>query len=169
MDNHAQTTPSQQFAIQKLYVKHIMFDIPIAPELFKKKEQPKINFQLEIKNMQLPETNHYEVTLGLKADGMIEEEKIFELNMQQSGIFVLEGYTPEQLEQLLNNHCASILFPYAREVISETAVRGGLMPIILSPINFDALYAQKKEQEKKQDNNANSYSDMVVEGVHTLQ
>jgi preprotein translocase subunit SecB len=165
MDNSQHTPPSQQFSIQKLFVRHITFDIPTT-ELFKKKDQPKINFELEIKNISLPENNHYEVTLRLKAHGMIEEEKIFEIAIQQSGIFLLEGYTSEQLEQLLNNHCPSILFPYAREVISDTAVRGGLMPIILSPINFDALYAQKKEQEKKQSEETNSYSDMTVQ---TLQ
>lgn len=165
MDNSQHTPPSQQFVIQKLYVKHITFDIPTA-ELFKKKDQPKINFELEIKNIPLPENNHYEVTLTLKAHGMIEEEKIFDITLKQAGIFLLTGYTSEHLEQLLNNHCPSILFPYAREVISDTAVRGGLMPIILSPINFDALYLQKKEQEKKQSEKTDSFSDMTVQ---TLQ
>jgi preprotein translocase subunit SecB len=149
MDNSQKTTHSQQFAIQKLYVKHIEFDIP-SVELFKKKEQPKINFDLEIQNSQLSENNHYEVTLSLIAKGMIEEVNVFEIAIKQSGIFLLEGYTPDQVDQLLNNHCPSILFPYAREVISDTATRGGLLPLVLAPINFDMLYAQKKEQEKKQ-------------------
>jgi preprotein translocase subunit SecB len=164
-----QSVPSQKFGIQKLYVKHIEFDIPAAPELFKKKDQPKINFELEIKSDQLPEAHHYEVVLNLKCQGMIEEEKIFDMTIKQAGIFQLEGYTPEQLDQLFNNYCPSIIFPYAREIISETAVRGGLMPILLTPINFDALYAQKKEQEKKQAEKPASHNAVNMPSSETIQ
>lgn len=164
-----QSVPAQQFGIQKLYVKHIEFDIPSAPELFKKKDQPKINFELEVKSGQLPEEHHYEVILGIKCQGMLEEEKLFEMTVKQAGIFQLTGYTPDQLDQLLNNHCPSIIFPYARETISDTAVRGGLIPILLSPINFDALYAQKKEHEKKQAEQPASNNVVNMTSPETIQ
>jgi preprotein translocase subunit SecB len=162
------STPAQQFSIQKLYIKHLMFDISNAPSLFKKNEQPKIEFQLAIKSTGLEEKNHYEVMLDITAHAVVDEKNIFDITVKQCGIFLLEGYTPEQLDQLLNNYCPSILFPYAREAISETAVRGGLLPLLLAPINFDALYTQKKQKEQEQQNAASSTSSLL-KGSETIQ
>jgi preprotein translocase subunit SecB len=170
-DNSAvQSTPTQQFAIQKLYVKHINFDIPNAPVLFKKTEQPKINFELEISSDILEEKNHYDVTLKVTTHVIFsEEEKAFDIMVKQSGIFLLEGYNSEQIDQLLNNYCPSILFPYIREVISDIAIRGGFMPLVLAPINFDALYAQKKQKEQEQNNLSVTYSDSFGAASQTIQ
>jgi preprotein translocase subunit SecB len=170
-DNSAvQSTPAQQFAIQKLYIEEIAFVIPNAPALFKKTEQPKINFDLEIRSNRLEEKNHYAVTLKITTHVTFsEEEKAFDITVKQSGIFLLDGYNPDQIDQLLNNYCPSILFPYIREVISDTAVRGGLMPLVLAPINFDAIYAQKKQKENEQSNIAVSDSNFVVSSSKTIQ
>jgi preprotein translocase subunit SecB len=165
-----QSTSTQQFVIQKLYVKHIAFDLPSAPALFKKTEQPKINFELGVHNTLLEEKNHYDVTLSVTAQvTFADEEKAFDVTVKQSGVFLLEGYDAEQVDQLLNNYCPSVLFPYLREVISDTAVRGGLMPLVMAPINFDALYTQKKQQEKEQAQKTASLSNAVASSIETVQ
>ena len=69
---------------------------------------------------------------------------------KQAGIFTVAGFNEEQRQQVLNSACANILFPYVREVISDLVNRGGFPQLYLAPINFDALYQQRLQNEAQQ-------------------
>jgi len=71
---------------------------------------------------------------------------MFLIEVSQAGIFVARNIPAQELEQVLGIACPNILFPYAREVISDTVVRAGFPPVILSPVNFEAIYQSQRQQ-----------------------
>ena len=99
------------------------------------------------------EANTYEVTLTVTATVKNKEETAFLVEVQQAGVFTVNGPDSEQLNHILGSFCPSILFPYVRETVSSLVTKGSFPPLVLSPINFDALYMQKMQaqQEQKED------------------
>ena len=95
--------------------------------------------------------DHYEVELHVTVSVKDKEGKTaFLVEVIQAGAFLIKGYPQEQLGHLLASYCPSNLFPYAREVISNLVSKGSFPEMHLSPINFDALYAQRLQEEQAQ-------------------
>lgn len=140
---------AQNFAIQRLYIKDLSFESPNAPYIFKEEWQPEINMDLHTSHEKLAD-NVYQVVVHITATAKKESKTVFLIEVQQAGIFTLEGFSGEQLDQVLGAFCPSVLFPYAREVISEASVKGGFPPLYMAPVNFDAYYTEKKQQAAKQ-------------------
>jgi preprotein translocase subunit SecB len=135
------------FAIQRIYVKDISYEAPNTPATFKSEWVPKVDLNLDISTQKLSENVH-EVVLKITATVSIADKIAFLVEIHQAGIFSLQDFSHEQLEPLLGSFCPNILFPYARELISETISRGGFPPLYLAPVNFDALYQQKHKNSK---------------------
>ena len=137
----------QQFIIERIYVKDISFEAPNSPDVFTKEWEPDTNLNLNTVVNPLGE-DHYEVELHVTVTVKDKEGKTsFLVEVVQAGAFLIQGYPQEQLSHLLASYCPSNLFPYAREVISNLVSKGSFPEMHLSPINFDALYAQKMEQQ----------------------
>lgn len=148
------TNPSnqdlQQFVIQRLYIKNSSFETTQTPAIFQKQWEPELNLELNTGHVELD--NHiYEVTLTVTATVKNKEETAFLVEVQQAGIFTIQGPSGDQLNHILGSFCPSILFPYVRETISSLVIKGSFPPLVLSPINFDALYMQKAQQEQAAD------------------
>ena len=142
--------PKKQFAIQKLYVKDASFESPTSPHSFSfKKWNPKIEMNLtnDQKNI---EGDIYEVVLSVTLTVSHEEATAFLVEVHQAGLFEIGGFDDEQRKFLLGSQCMTILFPYAREAVSDLSVRGGFPPLTMSPVNFDALYQQHLQQTQEQ-------------------
>ncbi|MBP6917557.1 MAG: protein-export chaperone SecB [Legionellaceae bacterium] len=142
----------QQFIIQRLYIKNSSFETTKTPAIFQKKWEPELNLELNTDHTEL-EANTYEVTLTVTATVKNKEETAFLVEVQQAGVFTVNGPDSEQLNHILGSFCPSILFPYVRETVSSLVTKGSFPPLVLSPINFDALYMQKMQaqQEQKED------------------
>lgn len=134
------------FNIEKLYVKDISLEIPHAPGIFLERESPHIDLQLHSQATPIEE-GLFEVTVTVTVTAKLaEKDKImFLIEVKQAGVFQLRNMPPEELEPVLGIVCPNILYPYLREVVSDVAVRAGFAPVILNPINFDALYQQQKQ------------------------
>jgi len=141
-----QEAPS--FAIEKLYVKDLSLEVPNAPEVFLERETPEVGIQLQTGVKRLAE-GAYEVTLTVTVTAKIGEKTLFLVEAGQAGIFRVQNVPEENLEPLLSIACPNILFPYAREVVSESITRAGFAPVLLQPVNFEALYAARAQQEKE--------------------
>jgi preprotein translocase subunit SecB len=146
-------TPEKQFAIQKIYTKDISFESPNTPKVFTEKWEPKVDFNLST-NVQVLEDNVYEVSLTVTVTVKCGETTAYLAEANQSGIFTMEGFNDQEMGQMVGSFCPNILFPYAREVISDLVTKGGFPQLLLAPINFDALYAQHLQQQTQQTNNA---------------
>lgn len=149
--SEANVTPEQEqqaiFNIEKLYVKDLSLEIPHAPAIFLERENPQIDLQLHT-NATPVEDAVYEVTITVTVTAKLpEKDKVmFLVEAKQAGIFQLRNIPQSEIEAVLAVVCPNILYPYLREVVSDVVVRAGFAPVILSPINFDALYQQQKQQ-----------------------
>ena len=141
------TNGSRAFLLQQLYVKDLSFEAPNTPQIFQESSiEPET--ELNIRNSHSASgDNLYEVVLHISVHAKKGEQTIFLTEIDQAGLFLLSGYSPEQTNMLLGTQCPATLFPYAREAISSLVGKGGFPPLILQPINFDALYAQAREQQ----------------------
>lgn len=141
------TAPS--FALQRIYVKDSSFESPRSPLVFQGQWAPKISFNLGSKSARIND-GVFEVVLSITVEAKIEENAAFLAEVHQAGVFTCSGLHDADLEQVLSAVCPNILFPYAREAIDSLVVKGSFPPINLAPVNFDALYAQSKQQQAEQ-------------------
>ena len=145
----AENQTKEQFAIQNLYIKDVSFETSNAFELFAKQSRPHIETEMSHKISAL-QNDSYEVILNVTVTVKIEEQTAFLVEVHQGGIFLVRGFAESRLAYTLNSFCLSILFPYAREMISNLVTRGGFQPLYLAPINFDALYQQHLQRQADQ-------------------
>ena len=140
-----QTQPT--FNIEKLYVKDLSLEVPHAPSIFLERANPQIDMQLHTEHSAIDE-GIYEVAITVTLTAKLaEQDKImFLIEVQQAGIFHVRNIPPSELESVLGVVCPNILYPYIREVVTDASVRAGFAPVLLNPINFEALYQQQKEQ-----------------------
>lgn len=136
-----------QFFIQRLYTKNISFESPNVPAIFQEEWEPELNLDINIKNNNL-ENDTYEVVLKVTTQVKNKNKVAFLVEVEQAGIFTIQGTNGEQLEHILGSFCPSLLFPYAREIISSEVLRGSFPPLVLSPVNFDAIFWQQKQQQE---------------------
>jgi preprotein translocase subunit SecB len=139
--------PQPHFSIQKLYIKDSSFESPDAPKAFGYTEW-KPNIELNLNNAHTKiEENLFEVVLTVTATVNHDDKVACLVEVQQAGLFGISGFNETDLKYLLGSQCMGILFPYAREVVSDLSNRGGFPPLVLSPVNFDALFQQHMQQE----------------------
>lgn len=142
-----------QFHIQRIYTKDISFETPNSPEIFKKEWKPEVKLDLDTRNSKL-EDNVFEVVLSLTVTTTVGEETAFLCEVQQAGIFTVASMEESQLAHALGAFCPNILFPYARETVSNLVNRGTFPQLNLAPVNFDALFAQYLQQRQAQQGDA---------------
>ncbi|WP_022653439.1 protein-export chaperone SecB [Aquaspirillum serpens] len=134
------------FSIEKIYVKDLSLEIPNAPQVFLERESPEIDLQLNLGAQQLEE-GIFESSITITVTAKLADSKtMFLVEATQAGIFQIRHIPAEELDPILGVACPNILFPYLRETVSDVVNRAGFPPVLLSPINFDALYAQRVAQ-----------------------
>lgn len=147
--SEAQQSNQPVFSIEKVYVKDLSLEIPNAPQIFLEREAPQVDIQLH-HNSSAVEDGVYQTMLTVTVTAKIGEKTLFLVEATQAGIFVARNIPTGELDAVLGIACPNILFPYIREVISDTVVRAGFPPVILSPVNFEAIYAAQREQQPAQ-------------------
>ncbi|MBX9915713.1 MAG: protein-export chaperone SecB [Nitrosomonas sp.] len=135
------------FAIEKIYVKDLSLEIPNAPNIFLERDTPEINLQLGTKSQGIGE-GLYEVLLTATVTAKIKDKNMFLVEAQQAGIFRIRNIPAGEIDPVLGIGCPNILFPYLREVVSDVVTRAGFPPVILNPVNFEAIYQQKNAETK---------------------
>lgn len=134
------------FGIEKIYVKDLSIEVPNAPEIFLESEAPQVEIQLNTEGRGLGE-GVVEVVLTVTVTAKIGEKTVFLVEVGQGGIFRIMNIPDEQIEGLVAVACPNLLFPFAREVVSDATTRAGFSPIVLQPVNFEAMYMARLEQQ----------------------
>ena len=134
------------FGIEKLYVKDISVEVPNAPEIFLEREAPQVEIQLNSAGRGLGD-GAYEVLLTVTVTAKLGEKTVFLVEVGQAGIFRVLNVPNEQIEPLIAVACPNILFPYARETVSDAVTRAGFAPVVLQPVNFEAMYMQRLQEQ----------------------
>ncbi len=150
------------FSIEKLYVQDISLEVPNAPQVYLEREAPEIELQLQTGSKAL-EDGLYESRLTVTVTAKRGETTYFLVEVVQGGIFQIKNVAEENLGPILGVGCPNILFPYAREVVSDTVNRAGFPPVILAPVNFEALFMQRQQELAAQAAQAERPADAVVQ------
>lgn len=154
-----------QFQLQKLYTKDVSFEIPNAPQVFQEDGQVEIKMNLAQRVENLAEGVH-EVVLTVTVTANIGEKTAYLVEVQQAGIFSINGLKEQAQHAALNTLCPHTLFPYARRLVTDLVADGGFPPLVLQPINFDQIYAQRLQEAQAQANAGEEQTaeDMEVQG-----
>ncbi len=144
----------KQFSIQKIYTKDMSFETPNSPSIFTAKWEPTVDFNLGTQVNSL-EPSLFEIVLTVTITVKCQETIAYLVEASQAGIFILGGFTEEEMGPMLSSFCPNILFPYAREVVSDLVTKGGFPQLLLAPVNFDALYAHHLQQQQEQQSPGN--------------
>ena len=135
-----------EFGIEKLYIKDLSLEVPHSPQIFLEQEAPEIDMRISTESQKVEE-GFYECSVTVTVTAKLSDERVMFLNeLTQAGIFRLSNIPEEDIKLLLGVACPNILYPYAREAVSSTVTRAGFPPVILAPINFEAMYNQAQEQ-----------------------
>ena len=146
--NPEQNRAEAQFMVQRIYTKNVSFETTNSPAVFQQQWEPELTLDLNTAHTLL-DKGTYEVVLTVTATVKNKGNTAFLVEVHQAGIFTIDGVPAEQLDHLLGSFCPNILFPYAREAITSEVIRGSFPQLVLSPINFDAIYMQQLEEKQK--------------------
>ena len=139
--------PGVTFDIKKLYLKDASFESPNSPGVFATRDwNPNVDLHLDTGTGQFGDSA-YEVSLRATVTVTNRERTLYLAEVSVAGFFEISGIGKAGLDPLLESYCPSILFPYLREVVSDLSVRGGFPQLVLRPVNFEALYQQKRRQD----------------------
>lgn len=141
-----QEAPS--FSIEKLYIKDLSLEVPNAPAIYIEQGAPEVGLQLQTGAQKVGD-DLFEVTLTATTTAKLGEKTVYLVEVGQSGLFRIRNIPEDHLEPLLAIACPNILFPYIREVVSDAVTRAGFPPLLLQPVNFEAMYAARAQQEQQ--------------------
>jgi preprotein translocase subunit SecB len=147
----------RQFALRSIYVKDMSFEAPNSPEIFRLEWKPETSLQLDIKIAALTEDTH-EITLTVTVTTKVGDQTAYLIEVQQAGIITAQGFGQEELGPLFYIYCPSLLFPYARQAVSDLVFKGGFPHLVLQHVSFDAIYAQKQAEQAAQQQGEQSAS-----------
>ena len=144
---------NREFVIQKIFLKDASFETPNTPGIFQKEWKPEVSLQLGNAATTLDSDVH-EIVITVTITAKLGEETAYLCEIKQAGIFTIKGYSEQDMGLMAGSYCPNILFPYAREAVSDLVVKGGFPQMLLAPVNFDALYQQHMQQQAQETSSA---------------
>ena len=130
------------------YVKDLSFESPGAPASLRGRDKaPGININVNVAANPLSDSE-FDVTLTLNAKATFEKDVLFNVELVYGGVFRIEGFQQEHMLPLLFIECPRLLFPFARQIISDATRNGGFPPLMLDPIDFAQMFQQKLAEEQ---------------------
>ena len=150
MSDPVPATPARQVLIQRIYLKDASVEVPLAPQVFTRQWNPQVDVQVGTVAMSLG-NNLHQVVLTVTVTAKLGEDVGFLVEVQQAGIFELTGFGNDgDTQAIVAGYCPGVIFPFAREAIADLVQRGGFPPILLQPINFEALYVEHLTRTREQ-------------------
>jgi preprotein translocase subunit SecB len=144
----AEQQSEQQFVIQKIYLKDASLEVPGAPQIFTEKWEPNVNLDLSSQARAVNDDGVHEVVLSVTVTVKVGDKTAYLVEVETAGVYTIKGFDQNTLQGMVGSFCPNILFPYARETVSDLVTKAGFPQLVLAPVNFDALYAQHVEQTK---------------------
>lgn len=156
MTQEQSTQPNPEFSIQRIYVKDLSLETPNSPQIFLEPWEPEMHMDLGTDASLKLDEGIREVVLTVTVTVKIKSKVAFLVEVKQAGIFALKGFSEDQLHHMLGSFCPNVLYPYAREVVTDAVMRAGFPQLYLAPVNFDALYEQHKSGAASAETTADS-------------
>jgi preprotein translocase subunit SecB len=141
------------FNIEKLYVKDLSVEVPNAPGIFLEHQAPQMDVNMSTESRALGD-DVYHTSLTVTVTAKIGDKNLFLVECTQAGIFRIQNVPQEQMPMVLGIGCPNIVFPYLRETVSDVIIRAGFPPLLLNPVNFEALFVQQQQAQQQQQQDA---------------
>ena len=133
------------FQIQRLYLKDLSLEQPNSPQILLEQTQPQVDINLALGAAPIAE-GIYEVTVTATVTTKLAEKTLFLVEAKQAGIFEIRNIPEDQLQQIIGIACPGIVYPYLRAIVSDVCTRAGFPPVLLSEVNFQAMFEQQRAQ-----------------------
>ncbi|MBM3347077.1 MAG: protein-export chaperone SecB [Betaproteobacteria bacterium] len=153
------------FSIEKVYVKDLSLEVPNAPQVFLRSEAPQLEVQLASASQHV-DGALFETTVSVTVTAKVGDKTMFLVEAVQAGLFQIAGIPEGELPAVLGIVCPNVLFPYAREAISDTVNRAGFPPVLLAPVNFEAIYQQQVANAQQASGGAGQAGGPRIEIAH---
>lgn len=140
---------AQELVLQNIYIKDSSFEAPTGPNLQVTEWNPQFNLNMNTSASAMADTVH-EVVLTITLEAKIADKVAYLVEVKQGGLFTIRGYSDDDTRRVVGAFCPGVLFPYARQAVSDMIMRGGFPPFLLPPVNFDGLFQQSLEQAARQ-------------------
>ena len=154
--------PAQQqppLVVNIQYVKDLSFEVPGAPGIYTTlRAQPQVNINMDVQARRVQDGQSvFEVSLIIRAEAHEATPQgngqaapvpptVFVAELTYAGVFTLSGLPDNAVEPVLLVECPRILFPFARNILSDVTRDGGFPPVLLQPIDFVALWQARRAQ-----------------------
>jgi len=135
----------RQFVVHRIYTKDLSYEAPHTPDIFRQEWEPELELSMNTQANKL-DAETFEVILSVTATTKLADKTASIVEVQQAGLFGIQGFPDPELAHLLGAYCPNLLFPYVREVVSDLVTKGSFPQLVLQPVNFDALFAQHQQQ-----------------------
>ena len=145
--------PTPIFNIQRMYLKDLSLEQPNSPQILLDQQQPNVDINLAISAETISE-GIYEVCVTATVTTKVTERTLFLIEAKQAGIFELRNLPSDQMQAILGIACPGMVYPYLRAIVSDVCTRAGFPPVMLSEVNFQAMFEAQQQQLAAQGNGA---------------
>jgi preprotein translocase subunit SecB len=163
MADDTNTTP--MFQIQRIYLKDLSLEQPNSPQILLEQGQPAVEINLTLGAEPIAD-GMYEVTVMATVTTKVNDKTLFLVEAKQGGIFEIRNIPEDQLRQILGIACPNIVYPYLRAIVSDVCTRAGFPPVMLSEVNFQAMFEAQQAQANAQIGGAASNGSGVAGAVN---
>ena len=145
----ADTNTTPMFQIQRIYLKDLSLEQPNSPQILLESGQPAVEINLTLGADPIGD-GMFEVTVMATVTTKVNDKTLFLVEAKQGGIFEIRNIPEEQLKQILGIACPNIVYPYLRAIVSDVCTRAGFPPVMLSEVNFQAMFEAQQAQANAQ-------------------
>ena len=141
------------FQIQRIYLKDLSLEQPNSPQILLEQAQPQVDINLALAANPVAD-GIYEVSVTATVTTTVADKTLFLVEAKQAGIFEVRNLPQDQLQGVVSVVCPQILYPYLRAIVSDVCTRAGFPPILLTEVNFQAMYEAQQQQQAAQSGGA---------------
>lgn len=134
------------FQIQRIYLKDLSLEQPNSPRILLEQAQPQVDINLGLAAEPVTE-GIFEVTVTATVTTKVADKVLFLVEAKQAGIFELRNIPEEQVQPIIGIACPQIIYPYLRAIVSDVCTRAGFPPVVLSEVNFQAMYEAQQQAQ----------------------
>ena len=149
------------FQIQRMYLKDLSLEQPNSPQILLEQQQPQVDIQLGVGAESVAD-GIFEVTVTATVTTKLKDRTLFLVEAKQAGIFEIRNVPDEQMQGIIGIVCPQMIYPYLRAIVSDVCTRAGFPPILLTEVNFQAMFQAQQEQQAAAQGNGSR----IITGVN---
>lgn len=139
------------FNIQRMYLKDLSLEQPNSPQILLEQAQPEVDINLGLQAEGVAD-GVYEVCVTATVTTKVKDKTLFLVEAKQAGIFEIRNLPEDQLQAIIGIACPGMVYPYLRAIVSDVCTRAGFPPVLLSEVNFQAMFEAQQQQRQAQGN-----------------